>query len=190
MNQDSNAENIGTLIETARYYHRLALQDDEAALDKATDSIEAILTQDGGHVEALAIRGSLFTIQAKRCRSFLRGLYYSFRAVRVLDRAVKTDPDNATARTIRGFTSLVLPGFLRRLKVAVEDFEYLVRRQKEDQSVVPEEIMPKIYLNLGIAYAKKGDRPKARRVLSEVMTMFPGTDESRRSESLLSRIRD
>lgn len=173
---------------TARENHRLAMQGDESALVRADEALDRILAQDKNHAEALAIRGSLLTIKAKLTRSFFKRLYYSYKAIRTLNRAVEADPSDPAARTIRGFTSLVLPGFLRRLKVAAEDFEYLIRKHQEDPSLLPDEMMPKIYLNLGIAYAKEGKRDKARKTLADVTERFPESRESDRAQAMLARL--
>jgi tetratricopeptide (TPR) repeat protein len=183
-----DAASLSEMLLSAREYHRLAMQGDESALTRADEALDRILAEDKSHAEALAIRGSLLTIKAKLTRSFPKRLYYSYKAVRVLNRAVEADPGDAAARTIRGFTSLVLPGFLRRLKVAAEDFEYLIRRYQEDPSVLPDEMMPKIYLNLGIAYAKEGKSDKARKTLADVTERFPDSRESDRAQSMLARL--
>ena len=175
-------------LDAAREYHRLAMQGDKVALEKAGEAVDEILASEGDHAEALAVRGSLLTMRAKLTRSFPKRLYYSYKAIRAMNRAVDADPDDPAARAIRGFTSLVLPGFLRRLKVATEDFEYLIRRYQEDPSVLPDEMMPKIYLNLGIAYAKEGRRDAARKALADVTEKFPGSRESDRAQSLLARL--
>jgi tetratricopeptide (TPR) repeat protein len=164
------------------------MQGDAVALDEAERAVDGILKTDRGHAEALAIRGSLLTIRAKLARSFLKRLYYSIKAIRALNRAVEADPDDPAARTIRGFTSLVLPGFLRRLKVAAGDFEYLIRRHQDDPTLLPDEMMPKIYLNLGIAYAKEGKRDEARKALADVTEKFPESRESDRAQSLIARL--
>ena len=179
---------IASSLDSAREYHRLAMQGDRAALEKAGEAVDEVLASGGNQAEALAIRGSLLTIRAKLTRSFPRRLYYSLKAIRALNRAVDADPGDPAARAIRGFTSLVLPGFLRRLKVAAGDFEYLIRRHQEDPSVLPDEMMPKIYLNLGIAYAKEGRRGAARKALADVTEKFPGSRESDRAQSLLARL--
>jgi tetratricopeptide (TPR) repeat protein len=176
-------------LENARNYHRLAMEGlDGDALEKASEAVDEVLAQNGDHAEALAIKGSIFTIKARNTRSFPKRLYYSIKAIRTLNRAVKADPSDPAARTIRGFTSLVLPGFLRRLKVAAEDFEYLISRHREDPSLLPDEMMPKIHLNLGIAYAKEGKRDEARKTLEHVTESFPDTRESDRARSLLAHL--
>lgn len=185
---EPNPERL-TPMEAAREYHRMAMQGDDDALATAMELTETLLSERGDEAETLAIRGSLLTIKAKNAHSFLKRIYYSMKGIRALDKAIAADPDNHTARTIRGFTSLVLPQFLRRLKVAVEDFEYLIRRYQEDPSLLPDEMMPKIYLNLGIAYAKEGKRDKAGKAFTDVSDRFPGTRESDRAQNLLARLR-
>lgn len=183
-------QNQSLLIEASRYYHRMAMQGDEYAFEKADHSVSTLLDLDGQHVEALSIAGSLFTIKARRSRSLFKRIWYSFKAARTLDRAVRLDPANISARTIRAFTSLVLPRFLRRLKTAVGDFEYLLQVKSEDPSGLPDEMMPKVYLNLGLANVRIGDFERAREILSVVVARFPDTRECNRARSLLHKIKD
>jgi tetratricopeptide (TPR) repeat protein len=181
-------DNQELLIEVSRHYHRMAMQGDEDAFDRADQSVRRLLKGNKKNVEGLSISGSLLTIKARRTGSLLRRVLYSFKAARTLDKAVKLDPANVSARTIRAFTALVLPGFLKRLRTAATDFEYLLELKSDDPSRLPDEMMPKVYLNLGLAYAKMGVYERAREVLSVVTARFPGTRESHRAQSLLAKI--
>jgi tetratricopeptide (TPR) repeat protein len=180
--------NLDLLLQASRYYHRQAMQGDEQALDRADLSVKRLLQVDKVHVEALSIAGSLLTIRARWSGSLVKRIWYSIRAARKLDKAVKLDPENISARTIRAFTALVLPGFLRRLRTAIDDFEYLIRMKDEDPSLLPDEMMPKVYLNLGLAYAKLRDRERAKEVLRFVVDEYPATREHNRAKSLLAKL--
>jgi tetratricopeptide (TPR) repeat protein len=177
------------LLEAARYYHRLAMQGSELALDRADEAVKALLAQDKRNAEALAVRANTMILRLKSSRSRLRRIYGLVRAGRMLDCAVRLDPTNMTARTIRAFTALVFPGFLKRWPTAVADFEYLVRRKNEDPSLLPDEMMPKVYYNLGLAYARTGQVAEAVRVLTEVIARFPGAGESERAQSLMEKVK-
>ncbi len=183
-------DNVNLLLEASRYYHRFAMQGSDEAFNKAERSIARILKFDKNNVEALSIAGSLLTIKARRSGSLLKRIWYSIIAARKLDRAVKIDPTNLSARTIRAFTALVLPGFLRRLKTAAEDFEYLIDVKSHHPASLPDEMMPKIYFNLGLAYAKIGDSDRASKVLSFVTENYPGTREHNRAKSLLAKLKE
>lgn len=183
-------DNMKLLLEASRYYHRLAMQGNSEAFAKAERSISRILKRDKRNVEALSIAGSLLTIKARRSSSLPKRIWYSIIAARKLDRAVRLDPTNVSARTIRAFTALVLPSFLKRLRTAADDFEYLIEVKSNDPRSLPDEMMPKVYFNLGLAYAKIGDKDRATDVLSQVMELFPGTREHNRAKSLLARIKE
>jgi tetratricopeptide (TPR) repeat protein len=185
---EHDPQNQDLLLEATRHYHRLAMQGDDEAFEKASHSVKILLAANKKHAEALAVKGSLLTIMARTSGSLLRRIYYSIKAAWILDRAVKIDPTNIAARTIRAFTALVLPGFLRRLKTAVRDFEYLVAHKQANPTVLPDEMMPKVYFNLGLAHAKNGDNEKAIGVLSEVISRFPDTREAMRAKRLLAKI--
>lgn len=177
------------LLEAARYYHRLAMQGSEMALDRADEAVKALLAQDRRNAEACAIHANTSILRLKSSRSRLRRVYVLIKAGRMLDRAVSFDPTNMTARTIRAFTALVFPGFLKRWPTAAADFEYLIRRKGEDPSLLPDEMMPKVYYNLGLAYAKTGRVGDAVRVLTEVVTRFPEAGESDRAQNLMEKMK-
>jgi tetratricopeptide (TPR) repeat protein len=180
--------NKDLLLEVSRIYHRLAMQGNEASLDMADESVKALLRLDGRHVEALAISGSLYTIKARRTTSLFKRMWYSFKAARVLDKAVDLDPKNVSARTIRAFTALVLPRYQKRLWTAVGDFEYLLQVKSDDPDALPDEMMPKVYFNLGFANVKLGDFERAREILSVVLARFPESREATRAQALLHKI--
>ena len=186
---EADPSNPALLLEAARYYHRLAMQGSETGLERTGAATRALLAKNPRHVEALAILGSYLTIKIKTTRSPFRRLIHFVKAGRVLDRAVKLDPTNVTARTVRGFTALVFPGFLRRAARAVADFEYLIKRKTEDPSLLPDEMMSKIFYNLGLAYSRTGQFGEAQRVLGEVISRFPDSRESERAQALLERLK-
>jgi hypothetical protein len=177
------------LSQAARIYHQIAMRGDGLALDRAEEVVDALLREDGTDAEALAIAGSLITMKARRTRSLFKRMWYAFVAARKLDKAVSTDPGNVSARTIRAFTALVLPKYLRRLRTAVEDFDYLIGVKGQDSGALPDEMMPKVYYNLGFALAKMGSGTRAREVLEVVMTKFPSSEEHRRAQELLEKLR-
>ena len=181
--------NPGLLLEAARYYHRLAMQGSELALERADESVRALLALDKRNAEALAIHANTMILRLKSSRSRFRRIYSLIRAGRMLDRAVSSDPTDMTARTIRAFTALVFPGFLKRWPTAVADFEYLIRRKREDASLLPDEMMPKVYYNLGLAYAKCGHVGEAVRVLTDVIARFPQSGESERAQTLVEKMK-
>jgi hypothetical protein len=177
------------LTEAARIYHQIAMRGDDIAFDRAEEVVKALLRTDGANAEGLAIAGSLLTIKAKRSRSLLKRMWYAFVAARKLDKAVKVDPGSISARTIRAFTALVLPKYLRRLRTAIADFEYLIEVKGEDPGALPDGMMPKVYYNLGLAEAKMGNGLRAREILEVVMTKFPDSPENRRARDLIEKLR-
>jgi tetratricopeptide (TPR) repeat protein len=175
-----------------KHYHQLAMhmKGPGDILDRADEVARRLLEVEPRNVEAMAISGSLLTIRIRRSRGLFKRMWLAFKAARRLDRAVKIDPDNLSVRTIRAFTGLVLPGFVRRLNSAITDFEYLIRVKEENPEGLPDEMMPKVYLNLGFAYAKKGEYLNAQDVLMHVISDYQGTGEANRAKSLLGRLRE
>jgi tetratricopeptide (TPR) repeat protein len=185
----ANPRDREVLTEAARFYHQIAMRGDDIAPDRAQEIVKALLDVDKLNAEGLAIAGSLLTMKVRRTTSLFKRMWYASRAARKLDKAVRVDPGNVSARTIRAFTSLVLPRFLRRLTTAVEDFEYLIGVKGEDPGALPDEMMPKVYYNLGLAEAKMGNGSRAREILEVVITKFPDSDENRRAHELIEKLR-
>jgi hypothetical protein len=177
------------LTQAARFYHQIAMQGDDIALDRAEETVGALLRVDRKNAEGLSIAGSLLTMKAKRTGSLFKRMWFAFMAARKLDKAVKMDPRNVSARTIRAFTALVLPRYLKRLRTAIVDFEYLIEVKSEDPGALPDEMMPKVYYNLALAQAKLGNGLRAREILEVVMTKFPDSEENRRAHELLEKLR-
>ncbi len=184
-----NPRDKDALTEATRFYHRIAMRGDDIALDRAEEVVAALLRVDGKNAEGLSIAGSLLTMKAGRTTSLFKRMWYAFKAARKLDKAVRADPANVSARTIRAFTALVLPRYLKRLRTAIEDFEYLIEVKGEDPGAMPDEMMPKVYYNLGLAEAKIGNGMRAREVLEVVITKFPDSEENRRARELLEKLR-
>jgi len=185
----ANPRDKEVLTEASRFYHQIAMRGDDIALDRAEEAVAALLRMDKRNAEGLAIAGSLLTMKARRTTSLFKRMWYAFKAARRLDKAVKADPRNVSARTIRAFTALVLPRYLRRLRTAVEDFEYLIEVKGEDPGALPDGMMPKVYYNLGLAEAKMGNGVRAREILEVVITRFPDSEENRRAHELLEKLR-
>ncbi len=186
---ERNPRDKDALTEATRFYHQIAMRGDDIALGRAEEVVEALLGLDKRNAEALAIAGSLLTMKARRTGSLTKRMWYAFRAAGKLDAAVKTDPRNVSARTIRAFTALVLPRCLRRLRTAVQDFEFLIEVKAEDPGAMPDEMMPKVYYNLGLAEAKMGNGMRAREILEVVTAKFPDSEENRRAHELLEKLR-
>ena len=185
----ANPRDKEALTEASRFYHQIAMRGDDIALDRAEEAVAALLRVDKRNAEGLAIAGSLLTMKARRTTSLFKRMWYAFKAARRLDKAVKTDPRNVSARTIRAFTALVLPRYLRRLRTAIEDFDYLIDVKAEDPGALPDGMMPKVYYNLGLAEAKMGNGVRAREILEVVITKFPDSEENRRAHELLEKLR-
>lgn len=184
-----NPRDKDALTEATRFYHQIAMRGDDIALDHAEDAVAALLSVDTKNAEAISIAGSLLTMKARRTGSLFKRMWYAFMAARRLDKAVRTDPASVSARTIRAFTALVLPRYLRRLRTAIEDFEYLIEAKGEDPGAMPDEMMPKVYYNLGLAEAKMGNGMRAREILEVVITKFPDSEENSRAHELLEKLR-
>ncbi|MBO8169876.1 MAG: tetratricopeptide repeat protein [Thermoanaerobacteraceae bacterium] len=82
--------------------------------------------------------------------------------LKILDRVVSNNPDHIQVRSLRGFVSYRLPEmYFHRTTTAIEDFNYLINRYEQDNTVFSEQFYWQLLYNLGHAYKNVNNTEKA-----------------------------
>lgn len=135
--------------------HGRAIADDQYALEKAFDIFKQAhkrSPQDPIIKAYYADCLSLLGLSASDTSIMFR---HASHAVKTLDQAVNSSPEDITLRFIRGYNSYRIPeAFFRRTLTAIHDFEYILQRFEKDPSVLPEETYWQILYDLGDAYER------------------------------------
>lgn len=128
--QGGNHAIIASEIPSIGRARKLFYQSVEQAdsIEKAIRLFKEIQTKKADEGIALTYIGALTALKGKfaflpvtKYRRVLQGLA-------LMDRGVKTSPDDIEARFIRGMTCFYLPFFFNRKQTAREDFRHIVRR--------------------------------------------------------------
>ncbi|MBC7084361.1 MAG: tetratricopeptide repeat protein [Firmicutes bacterium] len=180
-----NPKDTKLLMELGIIYHSKALEGDKHALQRAEQVFKEVLKIEPDNAEAHAWYGSLLTIKGREDWFPLAKLFYVNQGIQEMDRAVELAPDAVMVRLVRAHTSLALPYMFGRTKVAIKDFEYLITLSQDRPEQFNVDTLAQIYLGLGKAYAKEGDKNKARENWQKVIELAPESREALEAKSLL-----
>lgn len=154
---------------------RTALDADH--IDDAIALFEKAVAADAKNPAALAWLGSA---QVRKARTVpgVDGAAWVKRGFDTLDEAVERFPTAWIGYLQRGIVSAQVPDMFRKAPAAVKDLGAVVAMKDKDVSAVPDAVMPLVYLNLGIAHRKSGQRTEARAALEKGKRLYPAAPET------------
>ena len=100
------------------------------------------------------------------------------KGTKTLDEAVEDFPGMAVVYIVRGSTGVRIPDQFRRYVLSIQDFTKVLELQAKDPAAVPDEPMPLVYLNLGLAYKKNNQKAEARATWEKGRQLYPQAREA------------
>ncbi|HAV42721.1 TPA: hypothetical protein DCX15_01710 [bacterium] len=182
---EKEIEPVEDLMRLGIDYHHKGVEGNKEAVKKAEKIFKDVLALNPDHVEALAWYGSILTMKGRDAIFPISKLMHVHRGTKKMDEAIEKSPDNVTVRMVRVGNSLGLPEFFGRLDLAISDSEYLLKLKERDATSVPDELLPQIYLNLGLAHKKKQNKEQAEKYLKKVIEIAPESKEAEVAKKLL-----
>ncbi|HPJ67147.1 MAG TPA: hypothetical protein PLQ82_12745 [Desulfobacteraceae bacterium] len=169
---DQDTSDYETLKGLGIAFHTMARNDAKAYASKAVKFLSRASEADKGDYEVMCYEGSALTMMAKTAWNPIKKMYYVNKGTSLMDKAVRSAPNNITVRITRAVNSKSLPSFLGRGDIAFEDFEYLKALVERNPDSL-KSIKKKVYSNLAELYGKAGDKSKADhyRRLAESITI-------------------
>lgn len=107
--------------------------------------------------EILCYLGSAVTMMAQTTWNPMKKMSYANRGTSLMDKAVRKAPDNVAVRMTRGYNSMNLPKFLKRERIALEDFEHLAKLI-ESHPEQHDSIKKEVLANLKVLYEQKSKK--------------------------------
>jgi hypothetical protein len=172
------------LLDLARGYYSMAMENDVAAISEAEKLFDRILADEPQNATALAYRGALLGFKLGFNLAPRDQMYALLRESSAnLDRAVALAPDDMEIRGVRGYVSIFTPSIAGRDQFALEDFAHIIRLLERQPDT--ERRRAELHLTLGDAYRKAGDNENARRSWLRVVELSPGGSAAVAAESRL-----
>lgn len=135
--------------------HDRAIADDQYALEKAFDIFKQAHKRNPQDPLIKAYYADCLSLMGLNAPDTTIMFRHATHAVKTLDQAVNSSPEDITIRLLRGYNSYRIPeAFFRRTLTAIHDFEYILQRFEEDPSLLPEETYWQLLYDLGDAYER------------------------------------
>jgi tetratricopeptide (TPR) repeat protein len=145
--------------------------------DDAIGLFEKAVAADPKNPAALAWLGSAQVRKAPHVGG-MEAAGWVKRGFDTLDEAVERFPDAFVVYVVRGVTAARVPELFRKTDTAVRDLTRVVDMKDARPQVVPDAVMPTVYLNLGLAYKKTGQPAAARAAWEKGKALYPGAPEA------------
>jgi hypothetical protein len=150
---------------------------DAGRVDEALALFEKAVAADVKSAAALAWLGAA---QVRKARAIggIDAATWVKRGFDTLDEAVDRFPSAWIVYLQRGVASAQVPDMFRKAPGAVKDLGAVVAMKDRDGAAVPDAVMPLVYLNLGVAHRKNGQKMEARAAWEKGKRLYPGAPET------------
>ncbi|CAH0344172.1 hypothetical protein [Bacillus sp. CECT 9360] len=166
-----NNESWSALFKEAKSLHKKAVDGDKEAVNQAADLLKQVRTLNPGNNLVEAYNGSVTSLIGRDAQQNKDRLNITNQGLKILDEAVKKEPDNTEIRLLRAYVSYRVPEkYFKRTKTALEDFNYLASAYEKDSTILTKESYWKILFDLGMAYKETNQKNKAKSVWMQLLT--------------------
>jgi tetratricopeptide (TPR) repeat protein len=166
-----NNESWKTLFKEAISLHKKAVDGDKEAVNQAANLLEKVRMLAPGNNLVEAYYGSVTSLMGRDAKQNKDRLNITNQGLKILDEAVKNEPDNTEIRLLRAYVCYRVPEkYFHRTKTAIEDFNYLVSQYEKDSTIFTEELFWKILFDLGMAYKETNQKNMAKSVWMKLLT--------------------
>ena len=122
--------------------------------------------------------GSVQTQMARTTEDLGERLQWAKKGMKTMDEAVEDFPTTAVVYIVRGINGVRMPDQFRRYVLAIQDFNKVLELKAQNPSAVPDEPLPLVYLNLGLAYKKNAQKAEARATWERGRQLYPQAKEA------------
>lgn len=185
------SKDIPTLIKLGVLCHKIVQkQKNDAFLKKGEQYLKQVLKYDDKNALALIWLGSLTTIKGRDAWMPWNKLKYVEEGTKLMDKAVRYQPNSLSVRFIRASNNSSLPGFFNRIDTAIVDYQYIIKKVEATDSLQHIYSLPELYMSLAQAYRLKGETDKSIALWEKVHTRFPDSAEASNAEKNLKEYED
>ena len=154
-----------------RALHDRGVEGDAKAVVECIETLEAVLAREPENQLARVYLGSAYTLRSRDLWIGPKKLESLKHGGKLMDQAVAADPGNPRVRLVRAVNSLKLPRLFNRRKLALEDFETLLK-QTGDLSAPEKQA---VYYFAGMAFKEEGQKQRGAELWREGLKLDPST---------------
>jgi tetratricopeptide (TPR) repeat protein len=156
-------------------------------VDEAIGILEAALGAAPNDPATLATLGNARVLKSRSAPP-MEAAAWVHKGFETLDEAVRRFPQAFVVYVARGVTAARVPEMFGKAPVAVKDLTTVVAMREGNPHMVPDGVMPSVYLHLGTALKKTGALAEARAAWEEGRRRYPAAPETRAIERELEEL--
>jgi tetratricopeptide (TPR) repeat protein len=153
-------DNIPALIALGVHYHDLGVEGDKKAVDKGKKNFEKVLSLDSTNAFITGYYGSILSLKARDAKMPWTKIKYAKKGFEHLDKSIQMNPEDLDVRLIRAMNSYQVPKIMKRISVAIEDFNFIIENKTFESWTADHKAF--VYLHYGKALEKDNQDEKSR----------------------------
>lgn len=165
--------------------HQLALFHGKGYAEQSVEYLSKVTEQDRNDAVALAYLGSAHALVARDASVIMTKISNVNKGLSLLNRAIRTAPENFIVRMVRGSVIFELPSMFKKTDHAIEDFSVAERHfdNLPDIPDVPVDLMKaEVYYKLGSLKKEVGDKAAAVSYFQKAMAAAPDSQWAQRAK--------
>ena len=169
-------DNISALKRAGISSHQLALLQGGDHAKKAIEYLQTIVDKDRNDAIAMAYLGSSYTLVARDTSVIMDKVSNVNRGVSLLNRAVRSNPEDIMVRMVRGSVIFELPAMFKKTEQGIEDFSFIESHftdMPDSTDIDVAGFKAEVYYKLGILKKDMGDKDIARNYFQKAMDAAP-----------------
>lgn len=181
----NDPNNIEAMAELGVAYHDLGVAGDKNAVESGEKIFNQILEQDSSHAVSLAYLGSIYSLKARDAAMPWNKMKHAKKGIELLDHPAVVHSDDVQVHLIRAMNSYQVPKFMNRLKIALDEFDFIIKHAAFDQWQSQNKAF--VYLHYGKALEKAGNEPQAKENYQRAFELAPFSESGKEAGEALKK---
>jgi len=169
-------------------YHNLAVLGNRGVAKRSVRYLKKLRNTLPGDIETLAYLGSATTILGRDSFNPINKIRYVSKGTKLIDKAIKNEPNNIVMRILRISNSRALPGFFGRYKFVEKDLEFLLEFAEKEPLLFPSGLLANIYYLKGEVLKDKGKISSAQEFWRKAVEVSPESPSGKKASERLKKV--
>ena len=177
--------NIQALTELGVQYHDLGVAGDHKAVEQGEEILKKVLSLDSTNAFATGYYGSILSLKARDASMPWTKIKYAKQGFEQLDKSIQMNPEDLDVRLIRAMNSYQVPKIMKRLSLAFDDFNFIIKHKTFDSWTADHKAF--VYLHFGKALEKDDQHVKAREFFELAIKAAPASKSAQEAKKALEQ---